>query len=149
MIFDSIENLSLYEKDIPSLSTVSKILRNENLLEKKEGAYTTEDPSCRYNICVYDTCEEHKSFEIHKKEMDVQIILDGSEFMTAAPRDTIKNATVYDNDKDIHFVDGPHNITFTAEPGYFAIFLPGEPHAPGLAKEKSIKCKKVVFKIKI
>ena len=73
MIFDSIENLYLYEKDIPSLSTVSNILKNENLLEKNEGSYTTDDPNCRYNICVYNTCEEHKNFEIHKKEMDVQI----------------------------------------------------------------------------
>lgn len=149
MIFDSIENLKLYEKSFPSLKTVSKILSSEDLNSKPCGSYTTEDPNCRYNICEYQTSEDSKDFEIHKNEADIQIMLSGEEIMTSSARSLSYNASPYDKDKDIHFVSGPHIVNYKAFPGYFAIFLPGEPHAPGLALDKALDAKKVVFKLKI
>lgn len=149
MIFDSLDKLYLYEKAFPSLKTVRNILESENLLDKKEGAYTTDDENCRYNVCVYRTIEEHKDFEIHKNEADVQIMLEGMEFMTSPSRDLIKHASDYDATNDICFTSGPHIVSYMALPGYFALFLPGEPHAPGLALEKSMNAKKVVFKLKM
>ena len=149
MIFDSIDKLYLYEKSFPSLKTVKNILENKNLMEMEPGSYTTDDPLCRYNICQYNTSEESKDFEIHKKEADVQIMLEGYEIMTAPFRDLAKNAGPYDEEKDIHFVGGPHAVSYVAKPGTFAIFLPGEPHAPGLAIESSQPARKVVFKLSI
>ena len=111
MIFDSIENLKLYEKSFPSLKTVSKILSSEDLSEKPCGSYTTEDPNCRYNICEYQTTEDSKEFEIHKNEADIQIMLTGEEIMTSSARNLSINASPYDKDKDIHFVSGPHIIS--------------------------------------
>lgn len=149
MIFDSIEKLPLYEKSFPSLKTVEKILSEENLLEKQPGSYTTSDKNCRYNICEYNTVEGEKDFEIHKKEADVQIMLSGEEYMTAPERTLAEKAGPYDEEKDIHFVGGNEIIKYKGKPGYFAIFFPGEPHAPGIAINKTISAKKVVFKIKI
>lgn len=149
MIFDSLDKLYLYEKSFPSLKTVSEILSEENLLEKAPGSYTTNDCNCRYNICEYNTVEGPKDFEIHKKEADVQIMLKGEEYMTASDRLLSEKADTYNQEKDIHFVSGPEIIKYTGKPGYFAIFFPGEPHGPGIAIEKSIYAKKVVFKIKL
>ena len=149
MIIDSLDHLSLYEKAFPSLVTVQKILSSENLLEKEVGSYSTEDANCRYNICEYNTTDQYKDFEIHKKEADVQIMLTGNEFMVASKRDSAKDASPSDSESDIHFVGGPHIVSFRAEPGYFAIFFPGEPHAPGLALDKPQGAKKVVFKLKM
>ena len=149
MIFDSIDKLFLYEKSFPSLKTAAKILSEEDLLEKAPGSYTTDDPDCRYNICHYNTVEGEKDFEIHKNEEDVQIMLEGEEYMTAPERALEEKAGPYDKEKDIHFVSGQEIIKYKAKPGYFAIFLPGEPHAPGIAIEKSEKAKKVVFKLKM
>lgn len=149
MIFDSIDKLYLYEASFPSLKTVSEILSNENLLEKQPGSYTTKDSNCRYNICQYNTVEGEKDFEIHKNEADVQIMLEGEEYMTAPERSISEKASPYDAEKDIHFVSGNKIVKYTGKPGYFAIFFPGEPHAPGIAIDKSINAKKVVFKLKM
>ena len=55
MIFDSVDNMRLYEKSIPGLSTAIKILNTENLLNKPAGEYSTDDPNCRYIINEYST----------------------------------------------------------------------------------------------
>ena len=48
------------------------------------------------------------------------------------------------------FVKGETMVSYTARPGFFALFLPGEPHAPGIAlTDTAEKAKKVVFKIKV
>lgn len=149
MIFDSIDKLYLYEASFPSLKTVAEILSKENLAEKKPGAYTTNDKNCRYNICEYTTVEGEKDFEIHKNEADVQIMISGEEYMTAPQRKLAEKAGPYDPEKDIHFVSGNEIVKYKGCPGYFAIFFPGEPHAPGIAVDKSVPAKKVVFKLKI
>lgn len=149
MIFDSLDRLSLYAKDFPALKTADAILK-EDLLSKEPGSYTTDDPNCRYNIVHYETHVGDKDFEIHQREADLQIMLSGGEIMKAATRDLALQAQGYDADKDIAFVKGETMVSYTARPGFFALFLPGEPHAPGIAlTDTAEKAKKVVFKIKV
>lgn len=148
MIFDSLDKLYLYEAAFPSLQTVRQILEDKDLLNKAPGSYTTEDSNCRYNICEYETVKE-KEFEIHQKEADVQIMLEGSEVMTSAPRELGRKAKAYDKEQDITFVGGSQCVNLIGSPGYFTIFLPGEPHSPGLAMSSQEKVKKIVFKLKL
>ncbi|MCI6952286.1 MAG: YhcH/YjgK/YiaL family protein [Spirochaetia bacterium] len=149
MIFDSLDRLSLYAKDFPALKTADAILK-EDLLSKEPGSYTTDDPNCRYSIVHYETHVGHKDFEIHQREADLQIMLSGGEIMKAATRDLALQAQGYDANKDIAFVKGETMVSYTARPGFFALFLPGEPHAPGIAlTDTAEKAKKVVFKIKV
>lgn len=149
MIFDSLDRLHLYTQDLPPLNTAITILK-EDLLSKEPGSYTTDDPNCRYNIVHYETQVGDKDFEIHQREADLQIMLSGSEIMRAATRDLGLQAKDYDADKDIAFIKGESMVSYTACPGFFALFLPGEPHAPGIAlTDTAEKAKKVVFKIKV
>ena len=147
MIFDSLDNLARYETFIPALKAVRHILGAEALHEKAPGSYRTDVPGCRYNIAQYETCPGSKAFEIHRKEADVQIMLSGTERMEGAPRSLSDQAGPYDEGADAAMAEGTGCVSFTAVPGYFAVFLPGEPHAPGLAAGNAATVKKAVFKL--
>jgi len=155
MIFDTIENLSKYESVLPGLATAVQILKTVDLAAKEKGSYTSDDPLCRYNIAEYTTVGD-KQFEIHKKEVDVQIMLTGCEKMTLASRSLCEKAGTYDAEGDASMVDGDDTASITVCPGTFAIFFTGEPHKPGLTPAgcccsagdgKAVK--KVIFKIKV
>ncbi len=147
MIFDTLENLKKYSALIPSIQTVLAVLDGEDLLHKAKGAYVTEDKNCRYNIAEYITSARDKHFEIHKKELDLQIMLSGCEVMTTASPNLCSKAGPYDESGDCSLVDGKTLSIMTVNVDSFVIFFPGEPHKPGLSDGMEKSVKKVIFKI--
>lgn len=151
MIFDTLKNISLYESVLPGLATAIQILKTVNLVDKEKGAYTTDDPRCRYNIAEYTTVSD-KQFEIHKKEVDVQVMLSGCEKMTLGNRSLCEKSKTYDEEGDVSMIDGDTTASLIATPDLFTIFFVGEPHKPGLTVNPSVQdtgqpVKKVIFKI--
>ena len=75
MIFDTLDNLALYEKAFPFLGEIRAFLeKGEPDLEK--GCHIVSD-TLRYNVAAYTTCKDKKLHEIHRREVDVQIIYEG------------------------------------------------------------------------
>lgn len=112
-------------------------------------------PCGRYDVCkdVYVNVMEYApkgsaqaTIETHKIYADLQLVLDGEEFMGYIdPRDMLPDIA-YDGEKDIALWKG--NIALLPlRSGDYALFFPGEPHAPSLYKKEG-KVKKAVFKIK-
>ena len=147
MIIDSLSNLSHYVSVIPELHLIQEILK-EDLLAKALGSYQTTDPNLRYVLMTYKTEKlEADLYEIHKKEIDVQILLQGSEVMEIGSEVSFKERIPYDSTKDAAFGDATSILTYTADQDHFALFFPGEPHAPNLINKESERIIKVVFKI--
>ena len=73
--------------------------------------------------------------------------MSGTEKMEYLPRSFASRAGEYDEKKDVAFFEASGSLSFTAEPGFFVIFFPGEPHRPGLCAQNPEKIKKVIFKI--
>jgi YhcH/YjgK/YiaL family protein len=90
---------------------------------------------------------ENLTFELHKKEVDVQILLSGFESMVIADTSSLKETIGYDTSKDASFAEGKQLLTYHATPSTFALFFPGEGHACNLIDEHSTTVVKVVFKI--
>jgi YhcH/YjgK/YiaL family protein len=148
MIFDSIANLTLYAPLIPALKTVKEILDSGKLLSQTPGQYLTEDPKVRYNLQAYITkMEEPEFYEVHKKEIDAQIVLRGAEKMKLLWREPVLVSTEYNVEKDFSMVSGKKAITYHAASGDFGLFFPGEPHAATIIDGKPEEILKVVFKI--
>ena len=146
MIFDSLENLSLYAPVIPQLQAAIVLINDPNF-DLTPGAHTTAIEGLRYNVAQYETLEGDKEFEIHKKEIDVQIMILGQEYIASAPRVLAEMAGPYDEKGDAMMVQGDYSEKLKLDERKVAIYFPGEPHKPGLAVNKSQKIKKVIFKI--
>ena len=146
MIFDTLENLSKYEAVLSGVKEAVRVLKETDLKSLEKGSYETQNKCCKYNINEYTSAND-KRFEIHKKAVDIQIVLSGTEKMEYLPRSFASRAGEYDEKKDVAFFEASGSLSFTAEPGFFVIFFPGEPHRPGLCAQNPEKIKKVIFKI--
>jgi YhcH/YjgK/YiaL family protein len=148
MIVDLISHMDKYIATIPSLKTVMEVLQSGKLSNPQPGQYKTDNPKVRYNVFAYETKEtEAVKWEIHHKEIDVQILLDGHEKMDCAWPEPIKVITPYNKEIDAEFVSGTTAFYLYAIPKTFVIFTPGEPHAPSLSDGMPAKIMKVVFKL--
>lgn len=148
MLFDTLDNLELYVPVLPKLKKVIEIMDRSLPYDAEPGSYSTDDPDVRYVVSAYMTSFEPKKFESHRKETDVQIVLEGQELMALTWRELADQASPYDPDNDCVFLDGEPTVVIQATQGRFVVFLPGEPHKPGVALGEPSAVKKVVFKIK-
>jgi YhcH/YjgK/YiaL family protein len=148
MILDSLAAIDTYIAVFPQLQTVKRILASGLLKDAEPGSYKTEDLFVRYNVNAYMTHEKGLSgYEVHHREADVQIILSGKELIDIADSSSMKERSTYDSGKDAQFFDGERLLRYTASPGFFAVFLPGEAHEPCITSEKPQSVRKVVFKL--
>lgn len=86
-------------------------------------------------------------YEAHKKYLDLQYIIEGSEVMIYAPLDGLKRETEYDEDKDCHMFSG-EGTPITVKAGDFYLVHPFDAHAPGRGYETN-SFKKAIVKIKL
>lgn len=105
------------------------------------------------NVETYDTKPfEAGVFESHKKYIDVQIILSGTERIDYVNIDCLDVGVPYNSEKDIIFYKKISRCTNSVilNQGEFAVFYPHEAHMPQLnAINEKCTVKKVVVKIKI
>ena len=148
MIVDQISELHRYVSLLPPLEKVVEIVYSCILVSIALWQFTTDDELVRYNVFTYETKKDFPGeYEIHRKEADVQILLQGSEKMDIAKRTALTETEAYDEKKDALMVSGASLVSYHASDDTFAIFLPGEPHAPNLTDNTPATVKKVVFKI--
>ena len=148
MIIDNLSELPRYISVLPSLETVHSILERNILLTQNYGSYKTDNPTVRYNLFSYTTeTEQAKQFEIHKKEIDVQILIQGHERMVIADQESFSPTIAYEQEKDASFGTGKAKVEYRADTSSFALFFPGEPHCCNLIDGSPAVVTKVVFKI--
>ncbi|WP_320129436.1 YhcH/YjgK/YiaL family protein [uncultured Sphaerochaeta sp.] len=148
MIIDQISELYRYVSVLPGLEKVVEILKSGVLDSKELGQYATDDKRVRYNVFTYETLKDQADeYEIHRREADVQILLSGNERMDIARRTISSETKAYDEQKDALMAIGSSLVSYYAKGDTFALFLPGEPHAPNLIDKAPATVKKVVFKI--
>jgi len=102
-------------------------------------------------IQSYETRQEKDAprFEAHRRYIDIQYLLDGSELMGWAPLDKVSVTEPYNETKDILFgtVDAAASAFTFFSSGQAIVLFPSDAHAPGLAKGRPHSVKKVVVKI--
>ncbi|QLQ64234.1 MULTISPECIES: N-acetylneuraminate anomerase [Providencia] len=116
------------------------------------GSYPIDDNDVFMNVMSFETqSREQKCAELHHRYIDIQILLSGEEVIDYGVRNSAKNATVYSEADDYQLTDVIENCqTLSLTPSMFAIFMPYEPHKPGIAAEKG-NCilKKAVIKVNL
>ena len=156
-INDKLQNSSL-AKDIQFCIDYAEKNR-EKILSLENGSYDVGYNRIKMNVGKYFTKrEEEKFWESHKKYLDVQIMIDGSERVAFNNIRNMKEKS-FNSERDLVILDGDKMFDVIIENGDVLVFFPNDVHKPELDifnSENEEKCEdnkkivtKVVFKIEI
>ena len=149
MIYDVIKNIGKYRGQSIWLDKAISFLETTDLKSLPIGRTAIEKDKVFVNVMEAEAREEDElKFEIHKKYMDIQIDIEGSENIKIGF--DIKN-TIDDYKEEIDFgtVDCTESITCRLGKERFIICMPDEPHKPGIATSDNTYLKKCVVKVAV
>lgn len=90
-------------------------------------------------------------FEAHKKYIDVQVVLEGTEVMEMGDATRMRIRDAYNPDRDlVVYEDSPDACVLKMAPGLGAIFFPVDVHMPSLrAGAQPVLVRKAVVKVPV
>nr|WP_314114829.1 YhcH/YjgK/YiaL family protein [uncultured Leptotrichia sp.] len=151
---DEVQNKSL-PKDIQFC--IEFVKKNENkILSLVNGSYDVGYNDIKMNLGKYFTKKENEKFwESHKKYLDVQIMINGTEKVSVGD---MRNMDIksFDAEKDLVILDGEKAFDIIMTTGDVLVFFPNDVHKPELNVSENDNSgnirkivTKVVFKIEI
>jgi YhcH/YjgK/YiaL family protein len=148
MILDSIKNYRLYASISERIAEGFNFINTTDLVAIQEGTYEIDGKAIFALVQEYDTKEEKDcNLEGHTKYIDIQYIIQGSEYIGFVSKRNQKVLSM-DTDKDYTFYEGETSY-LKLEPGMFTLFFPDDLHRPCIRAGYDTKVKKVVVKVKI
>jgi len=148
MIYDKIDNWKTYFHH-PIFNEIFTALKKydentENGVYKHDGFY--------FKVMEYDTKIEADIIETHKKEVDIQLLLSGSELIKMYHLDDLLISKAYDDESDCVFYSSDIDpyTELVLYPKYMAVFFPSDPHRPQFQSKNGLeKLKKIVIKVNL
>lgn len=156
MIYDKIDNLEMYANLHPHFIEAFAYLKQ--LIAETADSGRHDMPNCDVANAVFANVNSYTTrmltdtdqMEIHRKYIDIQIILDGQEIIYLPTTDELISTKAYDDAGDYELVKSPidmENIRLVMRPNTFAIFFTNEPHMPGIAHGKPGSVHKIIGKV--
>jgi len=151
MIYDRLSNCEQYYVLGNKFKKAFEFLKNTDLITLSDGSYEIDGKEIYANVQSLKTKPiEEKKWEVHRKYIDIQYVICGSEKMGYGILEDFSEILVpYDNEKDVEFLNGEKFNYVNVEAENFVIFYPNDVHAPMLAYDKPMNIKKVIVKIAI
>ena len=146
MIIDSIENGARYAALSPNFAAAFAFLKNTDLAALPLGKIEIIDGD-RVFATVYEKVYDKSEFayEAHAKYADIQVVLSNAERFALGWNPVLGEQKP---GKDFWYGAAETYTETTLAPGQFAIFLPGELHAPGNpAGAPGAPTRKIVVKV--
>ncbi|MBR6771275.1 MAG: YhcH/YjgK/YiaL family protein [Lachnospiraceae bacterium] len=149
MIYDKIENIKNYKGISKWLDAAVDFLEKTDLSTLPMGKTVICEDHVFINVMEAETLPEDKVFfEIHKKYMDIQIDIEGTEMLQIG---LDRGTVVKEYQEEIDF--GSFECSLSAScilgPGRFVICMTEEPHKPTLTYGQAGKVKKCVIKVEV
>ena len=150
MIYDKVENMSLYFDKLPGFEKIEKAY-NEFLQNPiKEGRIDIDGDNLWCNVASYTVNPDNPlKYEAHREYADVQVMVDGEEVFGWANTKECNVTEDFEEGCDIAFMDAPNGQFFQLRKGYFAVFFPEDAHAPCRKSKNSDFAHKLVYKVKL
>jgi YhcH/YjgK/YiaL family protein len=147
MIFDKTKNWSIYFKH-PIFNKIFADLNNIKI-DTPNGIYFKNE-DYYFKVMSYITKENPSIIENHRKEVDIQIVLLGSEKIKLFSLENLEVERDYSEEDDCQF----YNITknnhseLILKPSFMAVFFTQDIHQPQfLVNNKQEELKKIVIKV--
>ena len=150
MIVDKIENLKLYYPVLNGLEEANAFIEKCYEGSVEIGKYEIDGDRIFANFQSYMTKKrEGAQFESHRKYVDVQAVVSGTEIISWAPTENLKvEREKFSTGGDIALYSGETVMDARLPAGYFALLFPDDAHMPCLGEnDESTEVKKVVVKI--
>lgn len=148
MIYDKIDHIETYASISERLSKGLQLLRETDFSALEPGRYEVDGSELYFMIQSYQSKEKNDTPEAHKKYIDIQYLISGEELVGVGSLSEMTEEVTANPDSDFWLYHGPlSNIKLGA--GWFAVFFPQDPHAPGIAVDQPAPVKKVVVKVLI
>jgi len=150
MIIDTLSNAEKYFCVHPLFRQAFEYIQLQNLPGIEVGKYVIQEDQLKVIVSNKPgkTAQESLAkFECHDRYIDIQLCINGKETIGWKPRSTCEHQKgTYDSEKDVSFFTDTPDMYFQLEGGQFAIFFPGDVHAPMIGEGE---IKKLVVKVKI
>lgn len=149
MITDKIENAHIYIGLNKRIEIALNYIQNTNFTNIELGKHEIDGDNIFAIVSEYETKNaEDCLLEGHKKYIDLQYIIEGSEQIGFASYSNQLPIEKYNNTDDYWLFKCNYSL-MTLHKGFFAILFPDDLHIPGLKVKDPSKVKKLVVKIKI
>jgi len=148
MIIDTIDNARIYRGAHPLLDAALDLLEERMREPVAEGRVEIAGADL-YLIASRGQGKKpgDARLEAHRTHIDVHLLLEGDEAIGWKPTDECTQpASPYDPEKDFMLFDDRPLVWLPLVPGSFAVFYPGDAHAP-MVSEGVVR--KNVFKIAV
>jgi len=148
MILTDLQNTERIENLHPLFKTLFEYVKTHDLLQAPIGRIVLDGDNLFINndeaIC---RPADKQVLEIHRKYIDVQIVLEGEESVGWKPLAEIQHISkIYDAEKDFELSDDKPSTYFHVTAGQIYILFPEDPHAPIIGEGK---IRKAIGKVKI
>jgi YhcH/YjgK/YiaL family protein len=147
MIIDRIENAERYFRLGKNIEKALLYLIDNDLSKIHAGKYIIEKDQIVMLVNEYEASNTNTyKLEGHRKNIDVQYWISGSELMGYSPLGDQEIIEDYNNTTDCAFYQCEASYT-KFEPGMFAIYFPTDLHTAVMVPNESKNVKKIVFKV--
>ena len=147
MIKDKLINAEIYYSLSENLKKGLVWLQTTDLNSLADGKYEINDENVYASVQTYETKEDAK-YESHRKYIDIQAVIQGSEKIGVTDLSNCKSCVAYDSNRDLEFYDINCTEEFVElKEGQFVIFYPHDAHKPSINLAKKSNVKKVVVKV--
>lgn len=148
MIISTLKDCARVEVLHPALKTLFDYVKSHDLLRAAPGRMELDgDRLFINNMVTQGEPKEKRPIELHKKYIDVHILLEGKETIGWEQFDTPREEiSAYSEEKDIALYTNNSTTYLDLLPGQFAIIYPEDPHAPMIGKGP---IRKLIAKIKL
>lgn len=149
MVYGKIDDIELYKGLSEDIYLGLKFLKQ--VTPDIETGVHQINPRVKAIVSEYQTKEVNEyGYEAHKKYIDIQYLLKGSEKVSYLPIEQLVETDPYSEENDAAFYTANTKpIETTLGNRYFAIFYPQDGHMPQLCVDKHEKVMKVVVKVEI
>ncbi|MCR5625841.1 MAG: YhcH/YjgK/YiaL family protein [Lachnospiraceae bacterium] len=147
MIIDKYSLVSNYREMLPHLDNAVKVLESLGK-DPKVGRYEFEGGY--FMIQEGDTVDiSEGDYEAHRRYIDVQVILKGSELVAWDDIEDLKVSKTYDNIKDFEMLSGDVKHVFKIDEGMFWVAFPSDAHKACKDMGEKTHYKKAVVKLPV
>lgn len=147
MIIDAFENLENYQNILPNLIVaLDKMKSVKNWVAGEKYAFS--GGYVFFQEGVTKPLAEAQ-FEAHKKYIDVQVVLEGAEYLAWNKIDDLVETIPYQPEKDVQKFHGESLHTTRVSEGMAYVCFPWDGHQAVFHIEKPLRYKKAVIKLEI
>ena len=146
IIHIDIRGHNIHKKVEDALRYINKL----NLAELELGTYHLDKDY--FMVQEYGTLtEKRKSFESHKKYVDIQYVIKGKEKIEISDIEKMEMDTPYDVENDVILWKNPkQNMECVLSEGSYVVLYPENAHNPSISVgNKSERVRKLVYKVRV